>query len=262
MIETTDFRKSEQYTLSIRLTADGFCFTLFNPLAGKEGAYSSVYTEADDTLPLCGNLKKAIGQTEWLNNSFGKVHVVVAESTRYTLVPLDIFEDDQAEKLFHQNITAEGNELVSYHISQKTGIVTLFGIDESTHDYLRSKYPNAKFYVEAGALIDYLAQKSKAGNAKKLYIHLSPKTVTVYGFESGHLLLCNTFDISQVSDVAYHTLHCWKGLQLDQEQDELYLSGTFAQQEELAELLRRYLQNVFVISSSEHVELEALLSCE
>ncbi|WP_277112433.1 DUF3822 family protein, partial [Bacteroides stercorirosoris] len=32
MIETIDFSRSEQYTLSIRLSADGFSFSVFNPL--------------------------------------------------------------------------------------------------------------------------------------------------------------------------------------------------------------------------------------
>jgi polyribonucleotide nucleotidyltransferase len=36
MIETTDFNKSEQYTLSIRLSTDGFSFSVFNPLGDMD----------------------------------------------------------------------------------------------------------------------------------------------------------------------------------------------------------------------------------
>ena len=40
MIETTDFNKSEQYTLSIRLSTDGFSFSVFNPLGDGEFSYN------------------------------------------------------------------------------------------------------------------------------------------------------------------------------------------------------------------------------
>ncbi|WP_349832949.1 DUF3822 family protein, partial [Bacteroides fragilis] len=37
--ETIDFGKSEQYTLSIRLSTDGFSFSVFNPLGDGEFSY-------------------------------------------------------------------------------------------------------------------------------------------------------------------------------------------------------------------------------
>ncbi len=36
MTERIDFTKSEQYTLSIRLSADGFSFSIYNPLTDND----------------------------------------------------------------------------------------------------------------------------------------------------------------------------------------------------------------------------------
>ena len=114
MIETTDFRKSEQYTLSIRCTADGFCFSLYNPLTSAEEAYSNYFVEADILLSECGNLKKIIRHTEWLNNSFGKVNVLI-ENTRQMTIPLDFFEDEQAQEFFYHSLHKMDNEIAKIH---------------------------------------------------------------------------------------------------------------------------------------------------
>lgn len=36
MTERIDFTKSKQYTLSIRLSADGFSFSIYNPLTDND----------------------------------------------------------------------------------------------------------------------------------------------------------------------------------------------------------------------------------
>ena len=76
MIETTDFRKSEQYTLSIRLSTDGFSFSIFNPLG--EGRFSFHEHGVDDSLSLTANLKQAFRETDWLKNPFRRINVLMA----------------------------------------------------------------------------------------------------------------------------------------------------------------------------------------
>ena len=50
MTERIDFTKSEQYTLSIRLSADGFSFSVFNPLG--EGELSFFDRKVEESLSL------------------------------------------------------------------------------------------------------------------------------------------------------------------------------------------------------------------
>ena len=75
MIETTDFTKSEQYTLSIRLSTDGFSFSIFNPLG--DGELSFHEHQVDTSLSLTANLKQAFREVEWLNHSFRRVNVLM-----------------------------------------------------------------------------------------------------------------------------------------------------------------------------------------
>ena len=74
MIETTDFNKSEQYTLSIRLSTDGFSFSVFNPLANDEFSYYN--RKVDESLSLTANLKQTFRELEWLELPFHRVNAV------------------------------------------------------------------------------------------------------------------------------------------------------------------------------------------
>ena len=50
-----DFTKSKQYTLSIRLSTDGFSFSIYNPI--HDNSQSLFEKEVDTSLSLTANLK-------------------------------------------------------------------------------------------------------------------------------------------------------------------------------------------------------------
>ena len=50
-----DFTKSKQYTLSIRLSTDGFSFSIYNPI--HDDSFSVIEKEIDTSLSLTANLK-------------------------------------------------------------------------------------------------------------------------------------------------------------------------------------------------------------
>lgn len=256
MIETTDFRKSEQYTLSIRCTADGFCFSLYNPLTSAEEAYSNYFVEADILLSECGNLKKIIRQTEWLNNSFGKVNVLF-ENTRQMTIPLDFFEDEQAEEFFYHSFHKMDNEIVGYNVVSNNNIVVLYGMDQSTKAFLQEKYPNAKFYSKTTALLNHYGKKKGIENHKQLIVHVGNSICTLMAYDEGRLLLSNTQTYTQQSDIAFYSLACWKSLNMNQEEDELHISGKLANIEELLHILQKYLQHVIIEENTTDIDIKA-----
>lgn len=84
MIETTDFNKSEQYTLSIRLSTDGFSFSVFNPLG--DGEFSYYDRAVDESFSLTANLKQTFRELAWLERPFRRVNVLMADK-RFTFIP-------------------------------------------------------------------------------------------------------------------------------------------------------------------------------
>ena len=52
-------------------------------------------------------------------------------SKRFTMIPLELFEEEQAELLFYHNHQKRENEIVMYNILKKKYDVIIFGIDKS-----------------------------------------------------------------------------------------------------------------------------------
>ena len=259
MTETIDYNKSEQYTLSIRLSTDGFSFSVLNPLENDSPWIDN--HAIDESRSLTANLKRTYQDIEWLSRPYKRVNILSANK-RYTFIPLDFFEDEQAELIFYHNHPQRENEQVLYNILHGCNVVVLFGIDRTAYTFLQEKHPQAKFYAQATPLIEYFAAKSRLGNNRKMYVYLRKETADVYCYERNHLLLANTFPCTVTADRIYYLLYIWKQLEFDQERDELHLSGLLDEKELLLNELRKYIQQVFVMNPAENIDLYAINQCE
>ncbi len=259
MIETIDYSKSEQYTLSIRLSTDGFSFSIYNPI--HDSTLSFFEKEIDTSLSLTANLKQAFRELEFLNHEYKRVNILVT-GKRFTLVPLELFEDDQTEILFHYNHPYRENETIQYNILKTHNLVVIFGIDRSAYSFLNEQYPHARFYSQVSPLTEYFAVKSRLGNSKKLYASLRSGAIDLYCYEKGHLLLVNSFECKQTEDRVYYLLYVWKQLEFDQERDELHLTGLLTDKEALVKELRKFILQVFIMNPETNIDMQALLTCE
>ena len=259
MIETIDYSKSEQYTLSIRLSTDGFSFSIYDPI--HEGTFSFFEKEIDASLSLTANLKQTYRELEWLNHPYKRVNVILT-GKRFTLVPLELFEDEQAETLFYYNHPHKENETVQYNILKSHNIVVVFGMDRSAHLFISEHLPSARFYFQTSPLIEHFAVKSRLGNSKKLYASLRNDAIDLYGYERGHLLLVNSFECKKTEDRIYYLLYTWNKLEFNQERDELHLTGLLKDKETLVRELRKFIQQVFIMSPETNIDIQALTTCE
>ena len=74
MTERIDFTKSEQYTLSIRLSADGFSFSIYNPLTDNDFCF--VPYPVNTGYSMTANLKEMLTETETLRYPYKRVNIL------------------------------------------------------------------------------------------------------------------------------------------------------------------------------------------
>lgn len=254
-----DFSLSEQYTLSIRLRTDGFSFAISSPLGEDEPLLTDY--QPDESLSLTANLKQAVHTLEWWGRPFRRVHTLVG-SKRFTLLPLELFEDEQAEEQFHYNHPRRDHELVMYNILPHSNLVVVFGMDNYVHHFLSTAYPEMRYYAQSSPLIECFAGKSRLGNSRKLYVHLAPQGFEAYAFDRGRLLLGNHFDATETADMLYYIFYIWKQLDLEQERDELHLAGDLSRKEQLLPELRKYIRQVYVMTPAHSLDFQSIHLCE
>lgn len=214
MTERIDFTKSEQYTLSIRLSADGFSFSIYNPLTDNDFCF--VPYPVNTGYSMTANLKEMLTDTETLRYPYKRVNILY-DSPRFTPVPLELFEDEQMDTVFYHNFPKGNNEIVLCNVLGRSNVVILFAIDKHTHLLLTEHFPTARYFSTASPLTEYFARKSRLGNSRKLYTHIREQQMEVFCFDKGNLLLINSFPCKQTTDHVYYLLYIWQQLNYNQE---------------------------------------------
>ena len=235
---------SNQYILSIRFSADGFYFAFLNPKA-KENSDSStrfIY-KVDESLSFTANLKHAIDELEWLSYQYKSVNIVIS-TQRFTLLPLDFFEDEHVETIFYYNFQHIDNEVVEYNIIQKNNIVILYGIDKALLALLYNQFPNAQVKAQAASLIEYVTERNYHVDKRQMLCLIAKDSISIAAMERHNLLLCNSFSCNNTADRLYYLLGCWKQIGMNQLTDELLLADCVSKTDELKQELSRYVSNI------------------
>jgi len=242
--EKIDFSKSEQYTLSIRLSTDGFSFSIYNPL---DNQFYFIPVLINPSLSLAVNVKEMIQRNSALNYSFKRVNLLQV-GNRFTLIPNELFEEESGEGFYQYNQQHQDNEKILYNTLYKTDMIVAFSIDKSIYQQFKETFPDINFHSQSSLLIEYFSTKSRLGNSKKMYVYISNNSIDIFCYEKGKLLFANSFKCAYTEDRIYYLLYVWKQLNYDQERDEMHLVGFFEDKENLTTKLRKYIRQVFIIN--------------
>ena len=273
MTEKIDFSKSEQYTLSIRLSTDGFSFSIYNPLSSNDFFYQKYDINAQHSM--AANVKQFINDTQAIKNNFRRVNIFIA-SNRYTSIPLDFFNEANMESIYYQNVTKENNEIVLCNMLSRSNIAIVFSIDKLTHLYFSEQFPAARFYATVSPITEDFSFKSKQGNSNKLYANIRGNHIDLFAFCKGRLLFLNSFKTTCSEDICYYILNVWKQLNYDQERDELHIYGNTQMRKETSEKLQEFLKHIFIINPQAEfnsaspggeadtipLEMQSIITCE
>ena len=267
---TFDFTKSEKYILSIRLSTDGFSFSVFNP-EGEKDFIITPYS-INKNYSMTANVKELFASDDTFKQRYKQVNVLI-DTPRFMTLPLEMFDDEQIETLFYSTFTKQDNEIVLCNVLAKNDVVVLFGMDKHTHQLINEHYPLAAYYATSSPLTDYFLNKGRNSTNKRLYAYTHQQVLDICCLDNGRLQLTNSFSTPTQADAIYYLLYIWKQMNMNaEEKDELFLAGR--QNESLLAELKKFIRNVNPIYpkaafnrspfAHENVpfDLQTLLTCE
>lgn len=267
-----DSSNSQQHTLSIRFSADGFSFFVYNP-GHRNDSFYKVYP-VNSQRSMAANVKLFLNDVQELKASYKQVNLLI-HSPRYTAVPLELFDDDDIEFVFYQTFPKRNNEIVMCNVLNGSNIAILFSLDKLAHVFLSEFFPKARFLAAISPQLELLQNKVHEGSNCKLYANLHPESIDIFCFNKGKLLLVNSFICHAVSDRCFYLLGVWKQCGFDAERDDCNLAGCRNEREELATALRKYIRSVFIVNSLPEFiapelreieelpfDIQSLLACE
>ncbi len=235
--------------MSIRLSADGFSFSMLDPSGKQSFLYTSV--PIDPSISLTANIKQTLAGNDLLcGKRYARVNVLL-DTPKWSVVPLEMFEDEQAEIWYRHCHHATCGEKVLYNILDRSNVVIVFAMEQVAWQLVQEIWPGAYVYASITPIVNHLALKKKSSIPvanRKAYIHQGCRSIDVVVFDHNVPLVLNSFPCRSVADSSYYVLNLWRQLDLNQELDELYLIGTAAANEELEIALKPYIKTIVVVN--------------
>ena len=229
----TDSTISNQYSLSIRISSDGFSLSVVD---GSDSLISTKIIPTILTSLSAEQITTLINKETQIN--YRNIHLIY-ESDIYTFVPAPVFRSNEAADYlnFQQNKTTK-NDIVLYNYLPVWDTVNVFAIPKAIQAALSQLFPNTIIEQHVSY---FLSTKVKTQHENALFIWTRPKTMDIIAFKNGKLYLLNSYLYLTADDFTYHTLNIIDKLSIDTDKCKVGLFNA-EKKPELKKTLEKYLE--------------------
>lgn len=236
------------YSLSIRVTADGFSFSVTEANSGDP-----LYAMHCGAAQLAGRtlaeaLAEALKEDELHAYAYARVRVIMESNT--TCIPRQEFNADALPALyslvFPTSADARGEEVAYTHLPQ-LDLVLLYTIPAQVRETILATFPEASFTTSFAVVLGRIATyfKRRQLQDSNLFAYVTQRQLFLYSIAGDRLLFANSFLLQDdVRDALYYLLSVWKQLSLDALSHCCYIAGEKEYAAPFAEEVRKYLKIV------------------
>ncbi|MDD2797417.1 MAG: DUF3822 family protein [Bacteroidales bacterium] len=244
MHPTIDYKNTEHYNLSIRLTSDGFSFYIVDSFGGGNSIFHTFPFSKSSAI--LSQLEEHIYQHEQLLLPYRRTELII-DSLNSSFVPNDLYVDKIKEKyLFFEY--SKLNDKIFSNTLKRIPVTNVFSVDTSIYDFIHRSFSLNNVFHCTTILAEYFAERSKFGNYSKMYVNVESSQINVFCFERNRLMLVNSYQYTQLSDAAYFILNTWEKMSMNQVNDELHICGNAEIRVEISSFLKQYIQRVLPLN--------------
>ncbi len=235
-------KNMELYALSIRISADGFCFSLYNSIDKSHKGFMEYSLDENLTLDL--NFSKAFNSLPFLKENYKEINIIFADS-EYTTVPDSFFCSNTAKDFLKYNLPSFGNntQLLTNYIP-KFGFYLLSYSDKTLYLNLKEKFPSAIFYCRMAPITLYLSNFCTINNIGRMYILLKESSIDLLCCRNGKLLFLNSFFGIDYNDFLYYIVGVWKSSGFSKKNDQLFLIEDKRSDNRFITKLNEFIENI------------------
>lgn len=202
----------------------------FEPYVSKSG------------VSMAANLRDAFRTSALLQDAGDRAQVLI--DAPVLLVPREEYQESSNETLYmHAFPYTEGAVVMSNPLPDLHSIA-LFAVNKDLKLVVDDHFRDVRFTTLMRPVWSYLHRRGAFGGRRKLFAHFHDRKMEIFAFERNRFLFHNAFYARNPRDAVYFILFVWKQLALDQQRDELYLSGEIPEDESLILPLRKYVAKV------------------
>ncbi len=191
---------------------------------------------------------------EWLNAGFWKNVIVSINNTRFSIIPITLFDKDYAASYLDINSNPPHEETLFYNNEVSLEAVVVFGIQSTLVDWLNQKYPSKKikYTHQLSVLLEGIIGADQS-TQKKLYACIEDSSLALVLKQGNKILFCNKFQLQTAEDFAYFTLYTMDVYGLNTETTPVVLLGSIDNTKAEYQKIYKYVRKI------EFIERPAIL---
>jgi hypothetical protein len=232
---------SVNYHLSIQADRNGLAYCIRNGrhkefIVFRKYRFDHVYLESD----LVRQIISVLDRDEILHLPFLDVHFL-SYTQQNTLVPSGYFSSDHLADYMDFNAGgATDGELFSNNL-RVLDSYNVFSLSRALVSLITLHFKKVEFSSQASPFLWNVSNQSESLNNTAMYVGLNADFFDVAVTGSSKLLLYNTFQYVNETDLLYYVLYVCKQLSLKTKDLPLILSGEMSSRLVYSEMLRQYL---------------------
>lgn len=194
------------------------------------------------------NLREAFKTSDILQRPTHKALVFIDTPT--LLIPIEEYDESQADILYNHVVTGYSSHAVMGSVLPDLNAVALFAVNKDLKLVVEDHYSDVRFAALMRPVWQYMHHRSFINARRKLYGHFHDGKMDVFSFERNRFVFSNQYKVKTWEDAVFFLLFVWKQLAMDQQHDELFLSGTLPSQDTLVDALKKYIEKVGYVNPS------------
>lgn len=231
--------------LFIRISDTDLCFATW--VGGSEAVFNFEPYQVRPQASLTVNLREAMNRLALLNQSFDRVEVLV--DTPVTAVPLDEFQEEDAECIYNYCFVTGERRRIFYDTVPALNMVLLFALNQATCRTIEEAFGTVRYTSVYGPVLQHFAGK-RVGNSecRRLFVYLHNGIAIVSVMDAERLLLLNTYNVHTLSDMCYYTFSLASQAGLDLSTTPLFVAGDAPMRDSLVDEFDKYAAKVYVVN--------------
>ncbi len=235
---------SEQYSLSIQLSPDGFSFCIFDASRNKYAGLMAYNFPSASPLLLNQIVGSIVKQNQWLNLNYQQCSLIY-ETAVTTLVPNSLFDESKIREYLKLNHHIAESDLVKHDYLPLPDAENIWAIPTDVVTMLNIHFPNARVFNHTSTLIESLLLQNKNREAEEaVFVNIRKSTFDIVILKGNHLLFSNAFQYRTKEDFIYYLIYVLEQLHLNPEKIGLTLMGEIVRISEIYEVTYKYVRNI------------------
>jgi hypothetical protein len=235
--------------LSIQFNLDGFSFSIYNTLSGKDEYFREYAFEKSQSTPekLLLKIREIFKTDSYLQHDFVAV-TVIHQNNLSTLVPNQFFNEKELASYLNFNIKTLATDFITFDDLQNIDSKNIYVPYVNINNYVFQNFGEFEYKHHTTVLIEKLL-KNTTTKEKRMYVNVSKTTLDIVILENNKLILSNSFSYNSKEDFIYYILFVVEQLHLDVHQIPLYFMGKITLNSDLYKIAYKYIKNIFFLES-------------